>query len=137
MDRRFTILVKKQFAHCIAADHPNLLFGMSDNISVWYIKLHRLVGGVNQLVGGEYICRVNIPEQFPFAPVKIDLLTPSGFDCKICVGISSSVMQACENFLGDFLGESEKLPDTVRRAAGESRAYNSRELRAECASLQK
>jgi ubiquitin-conjugating enzyme E2 J2 len=63
----------------------------SDNEpNVWYILLSNFPGDDGEFAGGEYLCRMEAPDDFPFNPPHFYLMTENGVygvETKVCVSI--------------------------------------------------
>jgi hypothetical protein len=55
---------------------------MSDNPGIWYAIVSNMIGKSEEFVGGVYLVRIIIPDNYPFEPPSFVFLTPNGF-CKV------------------------------------------------------
>ena len=63
---------------------------LTTDIKVWYLLFHDIAGDENEYVGGSYLCKLVIPDNFPADPPQFYMLTPNGLygcDGKVCVSI--------------------------------------------------
>ncbi len=61
----------------------------TEDLSVWYIKIYNLDG---PYTGGEYILKLDFPENYPFRAPNFVMLTPNGkfeINCELCFSNSS------------------------------------------------
>ncbi len=139
--------LQAQYRFAIKAPHEHLMFYMDETkINVWYIMIHNVAGDNDEFMGGEYLVRIELPEDFPFKPPHFYFLTPQGvydINKKICISIGEfhkddylstlGVLGFCAQLVSGLigwksLGHGIALINTSiaakRTMASESRAYN-------------
>lgn len=88
--KRITAIMMAQFRKAIAEPNEFIKFAMTNNPSEWYILLSGISGDEDEFVGGEYLCKVVAPTNFPYEPPHFYFMTPNGvydINCKVCVSI--------------------------------------------------
>jgi ubiquitin-protein ligase len=90
-DKRQTAIMLAQFKKACAEPNEHVKFAVSeDNACVWYIWIGNMVGDGNEYLGGEYLCRMVAPKDFPFNPPSFYFLTKNGLyevETKVCINI--------------------------------------------------
>lgn len=89
---RQTKIMMAQFKK--ATQEPNefikFVLKSEKEVNVWYILLSGFTGDNNEFVGGEYLCRMEAPVDFPFKPPSFYMLTENGVygvEKKVCINI--------------------------------------------------
>ncbi len=84
---------------------------MTDAMTTWYIMLHGFEGDSGEFMGGEYLCKIIVPAEFPRDPPEFYMMTPNGvYECdgKVCIGIGEFHKNAYPATFG-ITGFSESL----------------------------
>ncbi len=83
-DSRQTRVLVNQFKRAINDQSPYIKYHMcADAAHVWYIVFHHIPGDENEFEGGEYLCKLEAPVDFPFSAPTFEFITPNGvFDTK-------------------------------------------------------
>jgi ubiquitin-conjugating enzyme E2 J2 len=115
--RRKAAVLKGQFTTATKEPHEWLQFAMTDNLNVWYIRLAGFTGEENEYTGGEYLVRVELPNDFPYKPPHFYFLTPQGLygvETKVCISIGEyhpekyratlGVIGFCANLVSGLIG---------------------------------
>lgn len=88
MSDRRTKILQAQLKKAMSEDHPNILFSMDEkNMGTWYMMV---VGLPYPYVGGEFIFKLEMPDEFPRKPPSLKCLTPNGVfepGPRICISI--------------------------------------------------
>jgi ubiquitin-protein ligase len=61
-----------------------------EDVNTWYALIHNFSGNTDEYVGGEYLFKIMLPEEFPMVPPKFFCLTPNGLygiDAVVCISI--------------------------------------------------
>jgi len=124
--RAIMILFKKT----IATPHKNITFRMdSQNIHVWYAMIHSLPG---EYTSGEYLCKLELPEDFPFSPPKFIFLTKNGvYDIggNVCIALdgpwkaSMGMVGFVEQLISNLIGWQETPGIPIHTTYGEKQFY--------------
>lgn len=92
MASRFTRIMHGHFAKAVKDPEEYLMFAVDPkNAQTWYILVRNVLGPNDEFKGGQYIFRMEAPDEFPMKPPKFYALTPSGFygtngTCCISIG---------------------------------------------------
>jgi hypothetical protein len=63
---------------------------LDKDINVWYVMIHGIKGNQDEYIGGKYIFKLTIPNNFPAEVFSFECLTPNGVYTpggKICISI--------------------------------------------------
>jgi ubiquitin-protein ligase len=89
-DARQSKIMMAQYKKAVAEKNEFVKFYCTENPCVWYIKLGHFSGDNGEYVGGEYLCRMVAPIDFPFNPPSFYFMTPNGLyeiETKVCISI--------------------------------------------------
>ncbi len=91
MDRTPSAIALAQYASAIKRPNEFLKFIIrEEDTTKWYILLSGFSGPEDEFVGGEYLVRIHLPENFPYEPPHFYFMTPQGLyglETKVCVSI--------------------------------------------------
>lgn len=139
----------RQFKEATKAPSENFKFVMSEqDVGIWYVLIHNFSGNKDEYKGGEYLARLELPDDFPYGPLRFYLLTPNGVytpNEKVCISIGEfhpgdyqavlGVDGFCAQLLSGLIGWKElggginitlTNTDVKRKYASESIAYNAK-----------
>jgi ubiquitin-protein ligase len=119
---------------------------MTESINKWYILLGGFSGNDDEFTGGEYLCRLEAPANFPYEPPHFYFMTPNGvydLEVKVCISVgefhkkdypavlkmSGFAMQLVSGFIGyaELNGGIHLVTTTKeekQRLAAQSREFN-------------
>jgi ubiquitin-conjugating enzyme E2 J1 len=145
-DSRYNRTILQNFRKAKESNNPYVKHVMSTDIRVWYILLHGFSGDQDEFVGGEYLCKIVLPLEFPRDPPEFYMMTPNGVygcDGKACIsigefhaniypntlGVTGFVEQLVSGFIGwKTIGKGTRLLDTTveekKALAERSQEYN-------------
>lgn len=90
-DKMQTRRMMGQWAHAVKEPHEYAKFVMSEeNPLVWYILLSNFSGNKDEYTGGEYLCRLVAPPEYPYKPPSFYFMTHNGLyqiESKVCISI--------------------------------------------------
>ena len=87
MAGRFAKVMSCQYTAAVKSDEPHLIPIMSDDLKVWHFLVCNLG---DPHYGGEYLLRLDAPDEFPRKPPSFSCLTPNGtygLGGRICISI--------------------------------------------------
>jgi ubiquitin-conjugating enzyme E2 J2 len=136
-----------QYMKAIREPDEFIKFYMCDSdTSKWYILLSGITGDENEFVGGEYLLRIHLPENFPFSPPEFYFMTAQGLygvETKVCVSIGEyhkdqyratlGVAGFCTQLVSGLVGWREmgggisilkSTAEKKRKLAEQSQSYN-------------
>jgi ubiquitin-conjugating enzyme E2 J2 len=91
MSHRRNLVINAQFKKATCEPIDYVKFAMDEaNINTWYVSLSQFAGDNGEYYGGEYLVRVELPEEFPFKPPHFYFLTEQGLygvETKVCISI--------------------------------------------------
>lgn len=90
-DRRQGAVLNAQFKAAVKGPSEYIKYAMvANNMSTWYALLSGFSGNEDEYAGGEYLVRVELPNDFPFSPPNFFFMTPNGLyavEKKVCISI--------------------------------------------------
>ncbi len=146
MDRRNAVL-RTQFRKITEIPNEFLKFHMEErDMSTWYVLLSGIAGDNNEYVGGEYVVKIVLPNDYPYNPPEFYFLTPQGLfelNTTVCVSIGQfhakdyrpvlGIAGFCTNLISGLIGW-KTIGDGIaiikttlaekKKLAAESRSYN-------------
>lgn len=135
------------FRKAIEKPHTYLKFVMDEiNCKKWYVLIHNFSGNEDEYESGQYVARIELPNNYPFEPPQFYFMTPNGVydtEKKVCISIGEfhksnypatlGALGFCEQLLSGLIGWKElghgiSLLDTStadkKRIAKQSISYN-------------
>lgn len=82
-----------------------------DDVKKFYVMIHHAGGNDDEYQDGEYIARIELPEDFPFSPPSFYFMTPTGLyavEKKVCISIGEYHKDEYRAALG-LLGFTKEL----------------------------
>ncbi len=149
--KRLNSIILAHYKKAIATNNPYISYAITDDPTIWYIKIHSFDGDEGEFTGGEYYAKLTIPDDFPYKPPSFEMLTPNGvysLGGKVCIsvgefhsqnylptlGISGFSGQLLSGMIGwRTLGNGIRLlhtdVSTKKIIAAESKQYNAQHLK--------
>lgn len=144
---KLTKILNAQFKKACKEPVEHIKFYMSpEDCKTWYVLLHHLGGDNNEYDGGEYLVRMQLPEDFPFSPPSFYFMTHNGlysYEKKVCISIgeyhkdeyraSLGVLGFTKNLISGMIGWKDMgaginllkpKEQDLRKHATESVAFN-------------
>lgn len=91
MDARKLRVIKIQYGRVTKKADTYLKFYMrEDDVTTWYVIMSGFSGNAGEYVDGEYLVRIELPEDYPHKPPSFYFMTPQGLygvETKVCVDI--------------------------------------------------
>jgi ubiquitin-conjugating enzyme E2 J2 len=91
MEARQARVYKAQYGKAIKEKDESIKYAMDEqNMAKWYILLHNFSGNNDEYLGGEYIVRIELTNDFPYDPPHFYFMTPNGLyevEKKVCISI--------------------------------------------------
>jgi ubiquitin-protein ligase len=143
-----TAVSKRQFLKATQRPDEYLKFYLDEtNVMRWYVLLSGFTGEEGEFAGGEYLVRIELPDNFPYDPPKFFMMTPQGVfkvEATVCISIGEFHKDAYPPALKAFgfcrelvngliywrcIGEGINIIanppiDSIRSLAAASAAYN-------------
>lgn len=112
------LIAQAQFKKAISEPHEYIKYYIdNNNVKIWYVILSGFDGNEGEFVGGEYLVRVELPEDFPHNPPSFYFMTPNGLykpEEKVCISIGEfhkadyraalGVSGFCTNLVSGLIG---------------------------------
>ena len=77
---RLARVMQGHFAKAVKESDTYLMFAMDPkDTQTWYILVRNVLGPNNEFEGGQYIFKMEAPNDFPVSPPRFYALTPNGF----------------------------------------------------------
>lgn len=90
LNARQSAIICNQYKKAVSTPNEHIMFMMSPAIDEWYILLHNIEGDIGEYIGGEYLCKLKFPADFPYKPPEFYFMTPTGIyeiNRKVCIHI--------------------------------------------------
>ncbi len=88
---RKPMIMQAQYKLAMANPHEYIKFYMSEEkCDIWYAVLSGFSGDEDEYLRGEYIVRIEFPDEFPFKPPHFYFMTEQGLygvETKVCISI--------------------------------------------------
>jgi ubiquitin-protein ligase len=118
---RHAAIMNAQYRAAVREPNEFLKFYMcEENTSIWYVLISGIEGNENEYMGGEYIVRIELPNDFPYNPPHFYFMTEQGLytpERKVCISIGEfhksnyraalGVAGFCEQLVSGLVGWKE------------------------------
>jgi len=118
MNNRLPLISQAQFKKAVSEPHEWCKYYLDiNNKKIWYVLLSGFEGNEGEFEGGEYLVRVELPDDFPSKPPSFYFMTPNGLykpEEKVCISIGEfhaddyraalGVFGFCTNLVSGLIG---------------------------------